>query len=430
MLRLPSVDDPAVSLIVLLDGAAEMAESCLRAIAATDDSIPCETVLLLNDPDPALEDLVRKGTTGGKVVLCRANAGPGVGWNLAATVARAPRLATLHEDSEPDAGWLAPLCETMAETGAGAVGARLYNRDGSVQNCGWVLFSDASNRPINEMGAPDVVATTEPTPADSLSSAAMLLDRAAVEAAGGWDERFHPAIFVDIDISTAMWAQGRPALSVPASGVRHQTGAFDRRPNSPLTGPRLRTFLFERHRDRFLAKWGQSIRGLAPPSPNADPDEIRTAVQAALPHTRRRLEQVRSGAWEPRPAQRSERSFSGIPEPVIDQDDGTFAVAAEVEQKLRASEGEIVGDYCRWLVDREQVLAAELVEMHELLHQRQLEAADLHAHTVEIDRQRRDLAAQLDRILNGTTWRLRTLIVGIARRLRTAARRLRRQARS
>jgi GT2 family glycosyltransferase len=420
VIRLPSAAEPAVSLIVLLDGAAEMAERCLRAIAAADEAVPCETVVLLNEPDAALEDLVRKGTTGAQVIVSRANAGPGVGWNLGATVARAPRLATLHEDSEPDAGWLAPLCETMTESGAGAVGSRLYNGDGSIQNCGWVLFSDGSPLPITAMGAPEVAAASEPTPADLLSGAAMLLDRDAVRAAGGWDERFHPAIFVDIDISTAIWNQGRPVLSVPASGVCHHGGASDRRENTALTGPRVRNFLFERHRDRFLAKWGPAVRGLATPPPDAEPESIRTAVQAALTHTRGRAERIRSGTWKPSVSpQSAERLHSGIQSPVLEQGDGTYAVAAEVESALNVAVQEIVGDYCRWLTRREEEIFDQLLEANEWIRQRQQEAAGLHAQIGELQRQNQELSLTLDRIFRGNTWRLRTLVHRVFQRGRT-----------
>ena len=421
MIRLPSAADPAVSLIVLLDGAAEMGECCLRSIAATDDAVPCETVILLNDPDPALEDLVRRSTMGAQVIVSRANAGPGVGWNLAAAVARAPRLATLHEDSEPDAGWLAPLCEAMTEYGAGAVGSRLYNRDGTVQNCGWVLFSDASPQPITALSAPEVVAASEPTPADILSGAAMLLDRDAVRAAGGWDERFHPAVFVDVDISTAMWNQGRPVLSVPASGVRHQSMTFDRRESTALTGPRLRSFLFERNRDRFLGKWGTAVRDLASPPPDAEPESIRAAVQAALPLTRERAERVRSGSWKPSGRiQSAERTYTGVPVPVHDQGDGTHAVAEEVEEALSVAERVLVGDYCRWLARREEKASDRLLEAHALLHQRKQEIVDLHARLAELQRRHQDLALTLDRIVHGNTWRLRTLVHRVLQRARDA----------
>jgi GT2 family glycosyltransferase len=414
VIRLPAAENPEVSLIVLLDGAAEMGERCLRAVAAGDDSVPCETVILLNDPDSALEDLVRKATTGAQVVVSRANAGPGVGWNLGAEVARAPRLATLHEDSEPNAGWLAPLCEAMSEYGAGAVGSRLYNHDGTVQDCGWVLYSDASHWPIDESVAPEVVAASEPTPADILAGAAMLLDRDAVRAAGGWDERFHPAVFGDIDISTAMWSQGRRVLSVPASGVRHQSGAFDRRENTPLTGPRLRGFLIERHRGRFVAKWGPVLRDLAPPPAYTDPQSTRASVQAALARTRERAEQIRSGSWTPSGrAQSAKRHFSGIPAPVLDKDEGVYAVAPEVEVALNAGESELVADYCRMLARKEQETSAQLVEVHELHNRSREEIADLH-------RRHQELATTLNDILQGKTWRLRNLVHKTLNRARAA----------
>jgi GT2 family glycosyltransferase len=410
VIRLPSATDPDVSVIVVLDGAVEMAETCLRALAAADDPVPCETMIVLNDPDAALEDLVRKGTTGAETVVIRANAGPVVGWNLGASIARAPRLATLHEDSEPDAGWLAPLCEAMSESGAGAVGSRLYNRDGSVQNCGWVLFSDASAQPINGLSAPEVVAASDPTPADLVSGAAMLLDRDALRAAGGWDERFQPTVFGDIDISTAIWSQGRPVLSVPASGVRHESGALLRREGSALTGPLLGRFLFERHRDRFVSKWGRVVRGLAPPPPDGKPESIRGAVQAALPRTRERAELIRSGGRrQSGPDRQAERPFSGNADDMLDRGEGTHAVAAEVEEALNAAEMQLVGEYCRWLTRVEKSRSAELHQARALLEHRDRELGEVRAHAEGLQRDREELATTLDRMLHSFTWRLRAM---------------------
>jgi GT2 family glycosyltransferase len=412
--------------MVLLDGAVEMAESCLRALAAGDDSVPCETVIVLNDPEAALEDLVRKGTSGAEVVITRANAAPGVGWNLGITVARAPRLATMHEDSEPDAGWLAPLCEAMTESGAGVVGSRLYNRDGTVQNSGWVLFSDGSPRQINGLSAPEAVASSDPTPTDLISGAAMLLDRDAVRAVGGWDERFYPAVFMDIDMSTAMWNQGRLVLSVPASGVRHQSGALGRRQSTALTGPLLARFLFERHRDRFISKWGAAVRGLAPPPADEEPESIRAAVREALPRTRKRAELIRSGSWRPAgPPARAEQPLTGIPEPVLNGEDGTHTVAAEVDDALDAAETQVVDEYCRWLIAKEESKTVELWDARMQLQHRDLELADVRRQIDALQQQNQELALTLDRIVHGFTWRVRTMIRRIARAPRALIRRAR-----
>lgn len=409
MIELPAADDPAVSVIVLLDGAVEMAERSLTALADCDDDVPFEVVVLLNDPSPELEGFVRGSTRGGRVVLCRGNAGPGVGWNLGAAAARAPRLASLHEDSEPEPGWLAPLVETMSETGAGAVGSRLFNGDGSVQNCGWVLFADASHQPITAANAPEVVAATDPTPADMLSGAAMLVDREAVRAVGGWDERFHPAVFVDIDVSTAIWNLGKQVLSVPASRVRHQSHAFDRRGDSPLTGPRLRTVLFERNSVPFLEKWGPFVSERATPPDHTDPASVKPAVAAALTLTRERAERVRSGAWRsPRPGARAEARFSGLAEPpVIAAGDG-FRVASEVEAGLADAEADLVRHYCLWLVRKEEAEFGRLLDAHQELQRREREYLALRGERDRLQGEHDELAHRLNAILAGRTWRLRT----------------------
>ncbi|HEX5527725.1 MAG TPA: glycosyltransferase [Solirubrobacterales bacterium] len=410
MIELPAAKDPAVSVIVLLDGAVEMAERCLTALAACDEDVPFEVIVLLNDPSPGLESFVRRSTRGGRVVLCRGNAGPGVGWNLGAAVARAPRLASLHEDSEPEPGWLAPLVETMTETGAGAVGARLFNGDGAVQNCGWVLFADASHQPITAASAPEVVAATEPTPADMLSGAAMVVDREAVRTVGGWDERFHPAVFVDIDVSTALWNHGKPVLSVPASRVRHQSHAFDRRGDSPLTGPRLRTVLFERNSVPFLEKWGPFVSERAAPPDHTDPASVRPAVAAALTLTRERAARVAAGGWRPpRPGARAEARFSGLAEPpVAEAGDGSFRVAPAVEAALAAAEAELVRHYCLWLVRKEEMEFGRLLEAHEELQRREREFLEQRAAGEQAAREHDEVARRLNAILAGRTWRLRT----------------------
>lgn len=406
MIHLPRADDPEVSVIVLLDGAVEMAERGLRAIASADDSVASEVVIVLNDPDPELERLARSGTSGATVVLSRANAGPGVGWNLGAAVARAPRLATLHEDSEPQPGWLTPLCETMTETGAGAVGARLFNHDGSIQNCGWVLFSDASHWTIDPATAPEVAAATEPTPADMLSGAAMLVDRAAVDAVGGWDERFHPAVFVDIDVSTAIWAQGRPVYSVPASRVIHRSGTFDSRPRSALSGRWLRLFLLERNRGPFLEKWGSRVTDLSPPPADlADPEARAPAVAAALALTRERAARVRAGgADDAATAPRAEARFTGIAGPVPESGSGSlYVLPDELTASLDTAEAELIDAYCRFLVSVEK---DEIDRVVGLFEQSRHELDEQHQHIENLRAAHDQAAAQLEAVVNSRTWRL------------------------
>ena len=412
MIRLPSAANPEVSIVVLLDGSAEMGERCLRAIADGEDSVPTETILLLNDPDPSLESLARS-TSGARLVMSRANAGPGVGWNLGAAVAKAPRVASLHEDSEPSPGWLAPLVETMTETGAGAVGSRLFNHDGTIQNCGWVLFSDGSHAQINSMSAPETAASTEPTPADFLSGAAMLVDLEAADTFGRWDERFQPAVYGDIDITTAMWSRGRLVLSVPSSEVRHLSGSFDTRPNSPLTGPRLRLYLYERHCQRFLDKWGTALGNRAAPPPNLEPESVRLATEAALVHTDARAKLVRDGGWKPAELEpMAEHTFTGIAEPVIKEGDDAYTVAPQLVDALIEAEHETVAGYCSWLIERE-------ADFFQRLHEAGDHIENLRTYATDLESEHAKAQARLEAIESGKAWRLRDLTLRGLRRARS-----------
>lgn len=352
VIRLPSADEPEVSLIVLLDGAPEMCERCLRAIAAAEGAVPFETLVLLNDPEPELEEMVRGSTSGGRVIVPRANAGPGVGWNLGAAVARAPRLATLHEDAEPEPDWLAALCAAMDETGAGAVGSRLLNGDGSIQNCGWALFSDGSVQQIREASAPELV---------------------------------------------------------------------DRRPRSALTGRPLREFLYLRNRNLFLAKWGASMRDLAPPPPDLSPESVRPAVEAALVKTRERAERVRSGNWPADRARTADPRFTGIADPaLVNQGDRFHEVVPEINEALNRAESDLVDEYCRWLVPREEqtrrqfedLFDRRLRELDELHHR----IEDLRQDNQQLNEANQELGKTLNAILQGRTWRLRTRLAKLLRR--------------
>ena len=301
--------------------------------------------------------------------------------------------------------------EAMDEHGAGAVGSRLFNADGSVQNCGWVLFADAYPQRLQLANAPEVVGAAAPHPADMVSGAAMLLDREALRAVGGWDERFYPAIYVDIDISTSIWNLGKLVLSAPRSHVVHQSESFDRRPSSALTGPRLRTVLLERNSRPFLEKWGSFISERAALPDPGDPDGVKSATAAALRLTRERGEQIRSGSWTPpRPEAQAQRRFSGLTEqPLVDSGDGGFRVAPEVEQALKAAEADLVAEYCLWMVRKEEIEFGRLLDAHKELQWWE-------DHCRDLEREHDELAERLNQVLHTRTWRLRSSARRLLRR--------------
>jgi hypothetical protein len=148
-----------------------------------------------------------------------------------------------------------------------------------------------------------------------------------------------------------------------------------------------------------------------------EPETIRAAVQAALPLTRRRAAQVRSGTREPfARAPTAERRFSGVSAPVIDGGNGTLAVDGEVEEALKTAERTAIDEYCLWLAQREADIYEQLVQARVWLEEGRDEADALRAQIGELQRHNQELATTLDRIFHGTTWRLRNLILRVFRR--------------
>ena len=139
-------------------------------------------------------------------------------------------------------------------------------------------------------------------------------------------------------------------------------------------------------------------------------------IREALPRTRERAESIRSGSWRPAgPPTRAERRFTGVSEPLLDQGNGTHSVAAEVEAALDVAELELVDEYCRWLIRKEECRSAELREVRMELEHRNGELAGLRVHTEAAQRHSRDLELELDRVAHSFTWRLRTMIRRVVR---------------
>ena len=170
-------------------------------------------------------------------------------------------LATVHEDADVQEGWLEELVGALAaDPRLRVVGPRLLNPDGSLQNQGWVMWSDGEHTPIDERADPGALDRTRPRPVDFVSSATMLFERQAWEEIGGFDERYHPAVFVEIDYCTAVWARGWTVASVPSARVVHRTGAM-KVGSGVLHSDVFRGYISRRNRERYRDKWAARLAG-------------------------------------------------------------------------------------------------------------------------------------------------------------------------
>ena len=236
---------PRASVVVVTTVNATGLERCLAALAALRDQPAFETIVVLNGADEPVRAAAARAA-GVKLVESLVNRGLAGGANLGRSLATGEFVVLLHDDAEPQPGWLAALVRCADERPeAAAVGSRVLNPDGTLQLAGAVLWRDATTSSVRGADGEFL----ERRAVDYAGSSALLVRAASWDAVGGMDEEMYPAYYVDVDFATALRARGEAVYYEPTARVLHERGAS--------SSERTRTFLTARNRERFRVKWGE-----------------------------------------------------------------------------------------------------------------------------------------------------------------------------
>ncbi len=175
------------------------------------------------------------------------NRGVAPAWNAAARVARGDVLVFCNDDVVLGPQSLAGLASALEEhTDAGVVGPVGSRWEIARGEAGeWVKMD---GRPAGEVAECEVV-----------SGFLFACRRETWEAVGGFDERYAPASWEEVDFCTAVRAAGRRCYAVAGVDCRHEWGVSRRQPpwaRARWDG-RSETWrsIHRRNRRRFLAKW-------------------------------------------------------------------------------------------------------------------------------------------------------------------------------
>jgi GT2 family glycosyltransferase len=265
-------DAPAVSVIALVTQDVTWLERCLRSVReVTPQDISSEVIVVANGTAPAaLRDIsVRQDVV---LIESPVNLGFGGGCNLAARLARGKRLVFLNDDVVVTPGWLEGLNRVMDEDErAAVVGSKVLLRDGELQEAGCVLWSDGSTSGVGRGDDPSKPAYLERRAVDYVSFCSAMVRRSAWEAAGGFDDRYFPAYYEDVDLCLTMQVGGWRVMYEPTSVVHHAEGASASRD--------FRDFASRRNQRQFVAKWAVTLSTYRHPPTNA---ERADAVEQAL----------------------------------------------------------------------------------------------------------------------------------------------------
>lgn len=198
--------------------------------------------------------------------------GVAAGLNAAFRATSCAQVVVLQDDALPQPGWLASLLHVAARyPRAGAVGSLVLAPDGTVHSAGEIICGDGLTARPWTGDPPPATSFAEVRSVDYVSSASVLVSRAAWSAAGGFDEDIYPAVYVDADFCTALWQAGWLVLFAPNSVVFHERHG--------TTTPPFREFLYHRNRVRFMTKWDSFVAGR--PTGFLNASEVAAAIGRA-----------------------------------------------------------------------------------------------------------------------------------------------------
>lgn len=256
---------PLVTVVIPVHGKWSYTRRCLASIEASHPAVPFE-IVVVDDASPDDSAARVAGCPGVRLVRTGRNRGFVGACNLGAAAARADLLVFLNNDTEVRPGWLDALVDTVyGDDRIGLVGAKLVYPDGSLQECGGIVWSDGTGWNYGRGDRPDDPRYTALRDVDYCSGAALLVRRALFDELGGFDDRYAPAYYEDTDLAFAVRAAGYRTVVQPASVVVHHEGVS----HGTDTASGLKRYQ-ELNRSVFVAKWTDTLADHLPEPSDAN----------------------------------------------------------------------------------------------------------------------------------------------------------------
>ncbi|HFD12839.1 MAG TPA: glycosyltransferase, partial [Crenotrichaceae bacterium] len=254
---------PTVSIIIPVYNQFLHTYNCLQSLSKLQTEHEFEVIIIddcSSDETESTIDLIsgityhRQQTNGGFIESC----------NQGAQLARGDYLLFLNNDTLVQAGWMDTLLAIYDQfPDAALVGSKLVYPDGTLQEAGGIVFSDASGwnygRGDNPL-RPEYCFVRE---VDYCSGASIIIHKDLFEQLGRFDTHYKPAYYEDTDLAFSVRQAGKRVYYQPASIVTHFEGVTSGTDLSSGT----KQYQVSNQKN-FLDKWQQALQDQ--PDPGTD----------------------------------------------------------------------------------------------------------------------------------------------------------------
>jgi GT2 family glycosyltransferase/glycosyltransferase involved in cell wall biosynthesis len=244
----PRPDVPGgVSVVIVSFNTKDLTRRCLETVQGQGAHV-LEAIVVDNASSDGSAEMIRAKFPEVQLVVSGRNLGFGPANNLAFRACRGEFVLLLNSDAFLEESAIAKLLETMQRhPGAGAVGPRLLNEDGSLQRSAWpfpsasrlLLEATGLHRPLRRMGLLEDLGQwnhDEEREVDFLIGACLLVRREALAEIGGFDEAFW-LYAEEADLQRRLHDRGWRTVFTPSATAVHLGSA-----SSAESGARWRRF--------------------------------------------------------------------------------------------------------------------------------------------------------------------------------------------
>jgi GT2 family glycosyltransferase len=215
----------AASIIIPVLNNAALTHRCLESIIKETAEGTYEAIVVDNGSDEPTRQML-SGVGGLRLIRNDTNVGFVGACNQGAAAAKAEFVVFLNNDTIVLPDWLDALIRTFERDPlVGAVGAKLVYPSGRLQEAGGIIWSDGHGWNYGRNEDPNAPAFGYVREVDYCSGACLAVRRSLFEQLGGFDNRYAPAYYEDVDLAFRLREAGYRVLYQPASQIVHFEGA-------------------------------------------------------------------------------------------------------------------------------------------------------------------------------------------------------------
>jgi GT2 family glycosyltransferase/Tfp pilus assembly protein PilF len=283
-LNFPQVENPTISIVLILYNRCELTLSCLTSILSNSFK-SIELVIIDNCSTDKTRQLLER-VEGAKIIFNSENKHFLLAGNQASQIATGEYLLFLNNDAQILGDSLnAALKAIKSEANIGAVGGKIILPDGTLQEAGSIIWQDGSCLGYGRGDNPQVSTYMFKRTVDYCSGAFLLTPRQLFLDLGSFDEAYQPAYYEETDYCVKLQKAGKKIIYDPNVVILHYEFASSLKRETAITLQTKNQQIFvDKHQDWLSSQYQPDLKKILFARSRKDNRQRILFIDDRIPH--------------------------------------------------------------------------------------------------------------------------------------------------